>query len=137
VGSTPSTAGVSLFREYGYFRLESGWLLNLGKNSMRRGHLWSWVEFKMLPGRKLELIKVGGAPDEDTRRRALYLVQVVLRRAKLLARWAERSGDRKAMVALSPSYFKSRTTTELDALTWLERMRGPELGKYPTLGQES
>lgn len=132
IGKCPGTAGVSLTRERGgTFRLEAGWLAHLGKNAQRRGHLWAWVDFKMLPKRQLELVQPDGAPGQDTRRRALQLVQVVMRRAVLLARWAKRDGDDDAFIALAPQYFMTRHDSEEGAMVWLEKLRGPALVRDP------
>lgn len=134
LGEAPGTAGVSLTRERGYYRLNAGWLAHLGKNARRRGHLWAWVDFKILPNRKIELIQTG-TPGPDNRLEALRLVELVLRRAVLLSRWARRDGDKKAWFAMSPDFFHNRTDSETGALEWLERMRGPALGRssYPPL----
>jgi len=119
---------VTLTRERGgLFHIEAGWLAHLGRNAQRRGHLWSWAYFKILPHRKLELVQKGGAAGQDTRRRALQLVEVVMRRACALSRWAKRDGDRQAYAAMSPDFFMSRCATEVCALPWLEKLRGPAL----------
>ena len=122
-------AGVTVSRERGgRFRIEGGWLAHLGKNAMRRGHMLTWVDFKMCNGRQLELLQPRSFSDgEDGRRRALEMVTVIMRRAVLLSRWAKRDGDRDAYMALAPDYCMCGSGQPDGALAWLEKMRGPEL----------
>ena len=121
-------AGVTLTRERGgMFRLEAGWVAHLGKNAQRRGHLLTWVDFKMCKGRQLELHQPSFFGPGDGRRQALDLVTVVMRRAVLLARWAKRDGDRAAYTALSPDHCMHGGGQPDGALAWLEKLRGPAL----------
>lgn len=121
-------AGVTLTRERGgRFRLEAGWVAHLGKNAQRRGHLLTWVDFKMCAERQLELHQPGFFGEGDGRRRALDLVTVVMRRAALLARWAKQDGDRDAYTALSPDHCMNGGGRPDGALAWLEKLRGPNL----------
>jgi hypothetical protein len=124
--------GVTLTRERGgLFRLEAGWVAHLGKNAQRRGHLLTWVDFKMCNGRQLELHQPKFIGQGDGRLRALELVTVVMRRAVLLARWAKRDGDRAAYTALSPDHCMNGSGQPDGALAWLEKLRGPELRATP------
>jgi hypothetical protein len=111
----------------GVFRLDAVWTAHLGKNAQRRGHLLVWAHFKMLPGRKLELLPDKSATRPDSHLWCLRLIRVVLRRAALLARWAKRDGDRDAFGALYPGFFGTRYGPEDGALRWLEKLRGPAL----------
>lgn len=128
-------AGVSLTRgRRGVFHLEAGWMLHIGANARRRGHLWSWVDFKLLPGRKIELVQKAGR-DTDVRMLAFRQVEKVLRRAALLARKAKAEGEKAAYAAITPARFMSRAESELGAAEWLEKLRGPALTRsvYPAL----
>ena len=125
----PSDGAVAVTLERlrgGRLRLDAAWIAHLGKNAMRRGHLWVQLEFKMLPGRQIELIPSKSATGEDYHFRALRLIEVVMRRAVLLARWAKHSGDLEACWAISPSSYMSRCSPRDDALSWLDTLRGPE-----------
>lgn len=125
-------AGVTVTRQRGgVFRLEAGWVVHLGKNALRRGHLLTWVDFKMCKGRQLELHQPHFFAEGDGRRRALELVTIVMRRAVLLARWAKRDGDRAAYTALAPDHCMSGSGQPDGALAWLEKLRGPELTATP------
>jgi hypothetical protein len=127
VCASTGQVSVTIRRERGYFRLDAGWTAHLGKNAQRRGHLWTWVHFKLLPNRKIELIQIGGIPGIDVRLHALRLVKVVLRRANLLSAWAKRDGDKDAFAAMALVFFRNRQETDDGAEQWLERLRGPEL----------
>ncbi|MBU9200039.1 hypothetical protein KTD31_01305 [Burkholderia multivorans] len=130
-GIVPKVEGVAAVtverRRGGTFRMDAMWTAHLGKNAQRRGHLWVWVEFKMQPGRKMELLPDKSATRDDSHLWCLRLIQVVLRRAALLSRWAKRDGDSEAFGALYPGVFMSRYDTEYGALPWLEKLRGPAL----------
>ncbi|KVP96626.1 hypothetical protein WJ97_12135 [Burkholderia ubonensis] len=111
----------------GIYRLEAAWLAHLGKNAKRRGHLWVWVDFKMLTGRRLELIPSKSATRADSHTWCLRLIEVVLRRAGLLALWAKREGDSDAFGALMPCLYRHRHGQDDGAMAWLEKRRGPPL----------
>lgn len=113
-------------RRGGVFRLEAAWIAHLGKNARRRGHLWVHVDFKMLPGRKLELIPYKSESGDDYHFHALRLIEVVMRRAVLLAAWAKRSGDLEACRAIAPSGFMSRYFPQDGALWWLKGLSCPD-----------
>jgi hypothetical protein len=127
-GAVNGSVGVTVSRERGgIFRVEAGWVAHLGKNAQRRGHLLTWVDFKMCAGRQLELIQPRFLGDGDCRRRALHMVTVVMRRAVLLAHWAKRDGDRSAYTSMSPDHCMTGSGSDDGALSWLEKLRGPEL----------
>lgn len=117
-------AGVAVTRMEAYYELESIWTANLGRNASRRPHLWWAVQFKLKPGRKLELLQREFA-GSDFRLAGLRQAALVQRRARLLARWARRAGAVKAAVALEPANFWARTCVDDAALDWLETLRGP------------
>lgn len=118
-------AGVSVTRYRGYFQLEVVWTAHLGKNARRREHVWWSMEFKLRPGRQLELLQQAWI-DGDFRMAGMRQAEVVLRRARLLSRWAARAGEPRAAAALEPSHFHTRKGPETDALRWLESLRGPD-----------
>ena len=126
VGSS-GYAGVTITRHRGFFRLSAVWTAHLGKNALRRGHLISRADFKLMPHRKLELVQVERTPGEDVRYEAFRQVERVLRRAVALSRWAKQSGDRRAASAITPDHFMCRYGAEPAAGAWLEGLRGPEL----------
>ncbi|KVP39870.1 hypothetical protein [Burkholderia ubonensis] len=111
----------------GIFRLDAGWIAHLGKNAWRRGHLWAQLDFRMLTGRQLELIPRKSETGADYHFHALRQIEVVMRRASLLARWAKRDGDREASWAMTPAAFMTRYHAQDGALAWLDKMRGPGL----------
>lgn len=128
-GEVLGSVGVTVVREKGgFFRVEAGWVAHLGRNAMRRGHMLTWVDFKMRPGRQIELFQPRGFGDGDFRSGALRQVTVILRRANLLARWAKRDGDRDAYTSMSPDHCMFGGGSDAGALHWLEKLRGPELG---------
>lgn len=125
-------AGVCVTRLRGSFQMESVWTAHLGKNALRRGHLWWSVSFKVLAGRRLALLQP--EPWEgDFRLAGLRQAAVVLRRSRMLARWAAAAGDSRAAAALEPLNFMTRHDIETDALRWLEGLRGPAV---PSAGVE-
>lgn len=127
-GGATGSVGVTVSRERGgIFRIEAGWVAHLGKNAQRRGHLLTWVDFKMRSGRQLELHQPQFLGGGDCRRQALRQVTIVLRRAVLLARWAKQDGDRAAYTALAPDHCMCGGGSDSGALAWLERLRGPEV----------
>jgi hypothetical protein len=129
-GLFPSIDGavtVVVRRIRGAFRLEAAWTAHLGKNAQRRGHLWVWADFRMLPDRKLELVPSISESGADASPRMLRLVDMVMRRAVALSNWAKRDNDIDAFSALAPSGFMSRQFQTDEALRWLENLRGPEL----------
>jgi hypothetical protein len=127
--ANPGVAAVTLSRDRGgIFHIEVGWLMHLGAKTQKRGHLWWDAEFKLLPGRRLELLAAHGRrPNADARDpvKDMRMVALVMRRAALLARWACLAGDRRAGAAMHPQFFDGRMEREVEAADWLENLTGP------------
>lgn len=132
-------ASVVLSRNRGAFELDAGWLLHVGKNAQIRGHLWSAVGFKILPGRKLELLSSHKGPaGEDIRLACMSHVTLVMRRAALLSRWAKSSGDGASWSQMHPGGFaaRSRRGGAAEEVPFLLGLRGPDVSsarvrRYP------
>lgn len=53
------------------------------------------------------------------------MAAVVLRRARLLARWARAAGEHEVARAMEPRRFMHRSDVEVGAKSWLDRLQGP------------
>jgi len=118
-------ATVHLARERGSFNLSGIWTLHLGRNAVKRGHIWvPESRFRLLKGRRFELLPTS-LGQKNISHDGMRLVAHLLCRAALLARLARDEGASEAYVAMHPLFFPDREGTEDGAITWLEKLRGP------------
>lgn len=116
---------VTITRNRGSYRLETTWLANLKGKQQKSGHIWWWVDFKLAPGRKLELIQEVAQNGRDSRLEGLHYAALVLRRGALLARAARRDGEMDAARAMDPGWFMWHDDLDGRALEWLVKLGEP------------
>lgn len=111
---------VSIERERGKYRMHVVWLSSIEKNRAKpRGHIWWEFAFKLLPGRKFELIPERDSAIPESLKRGLDVAALVLRRSDVLAEAAKRDGDKAAARALRPRCYLGAENRSQDALNWL------------------
>ena len=135
-GSLTGAAAVSIERERGAYFLSGIWTLHVGKNAKRRGLIFTEARFRILPGRRLEMLaSCGDVLSRDGSRDGMRLAALILRRAAQLGRWAEADGDVEAYLTMHPEFFRGRSAPNSAAEAWLEKLRGPRLREKAAGGE--
>lgn len=80
----------------GKWMLEVIWMAHIGK-ALRRGHIWSWVFFRLETG---SIIRILPSSTDDDLIQSEQLVRKVCRLVARLSKMAEKTGDRQSMARM-------------------------------------
>lgn len=124
----PAVATIVFDRDRGgIWHYDALWMLHVGKSANRRGHIWTFGNFKLVRGGDIEFVADSISDTPEKVAAAERQLRRISRLAARLAMMAQARGDRAAYVGLYPypKSYRQNGVPESTAATFLASLAGP------------